>query len=537
MPKIIDCTLRDGGYYNSWDFDPATVQRYLNALAISGVDIVEIGFRMQPKNTFYGAFAYSTDDFLRTLNIPDSLELAVMINGSDFLDPGESEAAAIDSFFKESSSSPVQIVRVALRSVEVTRSRQIVQRLHELGYRLVVNLMQVDAMSDADLKTAASEIWSWGCVEVLYFADSLGNLEPTSVHRIVKTLSQAWSGALGFHSHDNKGQALANCLAATDAGVSWLDGTILGMGRGAGNVRTESLLIELNSRAFGNYNTQPLYALVLEDFGRLHKKYNWGANLFYHLAAVNGIHPTYVQELLGQDRYSLDEILTAMKYLGRIESRSYNRSTLGDAVRNRETGGGVGAWKATGWARDREVLILGSGPSTARHLTAISHFVARSKPLVLCLNVNRSVPPELVTAYVACHESRIAIESNQYASLKRPVILPMTRVPRGVLPVLDGVEVLDYGLEISAAQIEANESGCKLPSTMSAAYAIAVSISAGARRILMAGFDGYAAGDPQQDDMIRILEQFQHMNNHIPVIAVTPTTYPIPQRSIYEPGL
>lgn len=538
MPiKIIDCTLRDGGYYNNWDFEPSTVQKYLNAISRSGVDVVEIGFRFQPGNAFYGAFAYSTDDYLSGLNIPKTVKLAVMVNASELLAFPRGATHAVDSFFRAASASPVCMVRVALRAREIVQAKPIARRLKALGYQVAINLMQVDALGEQELSDAARVIGTWDAVDVLYFADSLGNLEPESTRRIVKTLLSAWSGDLGFHSHDNKGQALVNCIAAAEAGATWLDGTILGMGRGAGNVRTESLLIELAHRSLGSYDLHSLYSLVMEDFAQLHKRYSWGPNLFYHLAAVEGIHPTYVQELLSSDRYSLDEILSAIKYLSGAEARSYSSSTLGVAVRNSEIGSGEGAWRSTGWAQGRDVLIIGSGPSTARHIAAITHYIRKEQPVALCLNVNRAVQPELVTAYVACHESRILIESNQYSALDRPVILPLARVPEGVRPLLDGVEILDYGLEISTVQIELGETGCKLPSTLAVAYAIAVAISSGATRILMAGFDGYAAGDPRQEEMIEILEQYQHIGNTTPIISVTPTSYPIAQRSIYEPIL
>ena len=59
--KILDCTLRDGGYYVDWDFDESTVKKYLSAVAIAKIDIIELGFRFLPVNKFLGAFAYSTD--------------------------------------------------------------------------------------------------------------------------------------------------------------------------------------------------------------------------------------------------------------------------------------------------------------------------------------------------------------------------------------------------------------------------------------------------------------------------------------------
>lgn len=83
--KLLDCTLRDGGYYNSWDFDRSLIQEYLYAMDAMAVDYVELGFRGFSKEGFKGACAYTSDNFIRSLDIPDSLKLGVMVNAGDML--------------------------------------------------------------------------------------------------------------------------------------------------------------------------------------------------------------------------------------------------------------------------------------------------------------------------------------------------------------------------------------------------------------------------------------------------------------------
>ena len=65
--SVLDCTLRDGGYYNDWDFSKSIVDKYLSAILIAKIDIVEIGFRFMPESKYLGPFAYSNDDFINTL--------------------------------------------------------------------------------------------------------------------------------------------------------------------------------------------------------------------------------------------------------------------------------------------------------------------------------------------------------------------------------------------------------------------------------------------------------------------------------------
>ena len=83
--KILDCTLRDGGYYNNWNFSIELINRYLKVMSDIKVDYVEIGFRSKDKKEFRGACAYTTDEFLSSLKIPKSLKIAVMINGAELI--------------------------------------------------------------------------------------------------------------------------------------------------------------------------------------------------------------------------------------------------------------------------------------------------------------------------------------------------------------------------------------------------------------------------------------------------------------------
>ena len=82
---FLDCTLRDGGYYNSWDFDYELINDYLVAVNASGVDVVELGFRITDQQGFKGACAYTTDSFIRTLEFPEGITFCVMINASDII--------------------------------------------------------------------------------------------------------------------------------------------------------------------------------------------------------------------------------------------------------------------------------------------------------------------------------------------------------------------------------------------------------------------------------------------------------------------
>ena len=183
------------------------------------------------------------------------------------------------------------------------------------------------------------------------------------------------------------------------------------------------------------------------------------------------------------------------------------------------------------------MLILGSGPSTLKYIEDIEFFIVKHNPIVLCLNINESVPAEMVDAYIACHETRILIESSGYSKLKKPIILPLKRVPDFVDKALQGVNVLDYGLKIGNSSFEIYKNGCTLSIPLALFYAISVANAGGSKKILLAGIDGYESSDPRYIEMVDVLKMYIAKNSSLPLIAITPTTYPITQRSIFEPEL
>ena len=115
---FLDCTLRDGGYYNSWNFSPALIAKYLHAAELAGVDVVELGFRFIDTEGFKGASAFSTDDFLAGLDVPDALTVSVMLNAADLFRSGTLVSTLETLFPRSASDTPVDMVRIACHARE-----------------------------------------------------------------------------------------------------------------------------------------------------------------------------------------------------------------------------------------------------------------------------------------------------------------------------------------------------------------------------------------------------------------------------------
>lgn len=533
--KVIDCTFRDGGYYNDWDFEPRTVQRYLRAMDAAGVDYIEIGFRAYASEAKYmGPFAYSPEWYFKEFELPHRAKIGVMANAKDLINLGSPDSQRMKDLFRPSGMTPVKLVRIASHFSEVDAVAPFVAKLKSLGYAVGFNLMQSAGRPESELKAVGLKIASWGSVDSLYFADSLGNMTPDEVRSTVTALKTGWKGDLGIHAHDNKGLALINTLTAIECGVTWVDSTVLGMGRGAGNTRTEHLLIELESRPEyqGRFSSKEIYPLVLEDFEPLKAKYGWGSNLLYYLAANSGIHPTYIQEMMGECVGAPERLLRGVEVLQQVPSKSYSPANLQSAL-NGPSEGFSGTTSAQSHLRGRDVLLLASGKQAVAHRRGIGTFIDSHKPYTISLNFDPPIPDKFVDAFATCNTSRVVTAWDRISKLTRPVIMPKAALEKNVINPDSKHDIIDYGINVTPGGFCALDAGAEIPASLVAPYAMAFSVAGGAKTIYLAGFDGFQLDDPRQSEMVRLIELFKGVYPDTKLVSLTPTSYPVSMSSVY----
>lgn len=535
--KILDCTLRDGGYYNDWDFSESTVEEYLKAISLSNIDYVELGLRNFSKSGFLGAFAYTTEDFLNSIELPLGPIYGVMVDAKTILESELSIRDAVNSLFVTKEESKISLVRIAAHFNEVEQCGEISSELKKLGYTVGFNLMQAGGKDFEEISEKARLVNSWNTVSVLYFADSLGNMDANEVKRIVEALRIHWVGELGIHTHDNMGKGLDNTLAAYACGVHWLDATVTGMGRGAGNTKTENLLATLE-KTTGKYNSKPIYELVIRRFEDMQREYGWGTNLLYFLGAQYDIHPTYIQTLLTDNRYQKDEIVGAIDYLRKLEgTTSYNGSVLDKAISFSSSSKSVsGSYELTKKFNGQNVLLLANGPSLTRYSKAVCRFIAQRDLTVISINLVENIERNLIDIYAFSHNAKYLSDKNNYVNLDKPAILPMHRFDETELESLNVESVFDYGVELSESEFEACGSHCKIPYDITVAYVLAALLESTPNAIYLAGFDGYKLNDHRQLEMLEILEHYK-LKSKCPLVSITPTSYPIDKVSVYAPNI
>ena len=242
--NILDCTLRDGGYYNNWFFEKELVNEYLQVMSMIKVDYVEIGFRFLDKVKTKGPFAYSEESFLRSLKIPKNLKIGIMINASDFVGHKNIVELTKNNFIPKKNS-VVSLVRLACHHFEVKDILPLVNWLKKSGYKVAINIMQIPELSFLEIRNTVKIIKKTKA-DILYFADSMGSLDALKTKKIIHQIKSLWNKSTGIHTHDNMGKALENSIVAINNSVNWIDCTVTGMGRGPGNTKTEYLILELS---------------------------------------------------------------------------------------------------------------------------------------------------------------------------------------------------------------------------------------------------------------------------------------------------
>lgn len=530
--KLIDCTLRDGGYYNDWDFSQELIEAYLRAMDAISADYVELGFRSFDAKGFKGGCAYTTDSFIHQLNVPAGLKLGVMVNGSEIVKHKDGPIGALGQLFAPASQSPVTLVRIACHLHEFEAALPGCAWLKEQGYLVGINLMQIADRSEEEIEQIA-DLASGYDLDALYFADSMGSMTPDDTSKIIEILRRKWSGPIGIHTHDNMGNALANSMRAIRDGATWIDGTVTGMGRGPGNVKTEYLAIELEPHRNAKVNITPLLTVIRKYFHPMQQHYGWGTNTFYFLAGKYGIHPTYVQEMLNDSRYSEEDIIAVIEHLRAVGGKKFSTGTL-EQGRQFYSGEPRGSWEPSSMMAGKDILLLGTGPGVAQHRATLEEYIRKANPVVIALNTQSGIDADLINLRAACHPVRLLADCEEHVALPQPLITPASMLPESVREALDNKKLLDFGLAVKPDTFQFSPSHAILPTSLVIAYTLALASSGKASRVLLAGFDGYPAGDPRNKEMATLLANYLSSEGSVPLLSVTPTRYLIDKTSIYQ---
>jgi len=520
--KILDCTLRDGGYYNNWDFSKKLAQDYINAVYDSGIRYIELGFRALKKTPIKGANWYTSESYINSLKIPKELNIGVMVNVFEITSNSLGIDKTINLLFKKSKDSRVNFVRLASHIGEIDSAFKIVKILKSKGYLVALNVMQISEQPKKKIIATGKKAQKYK-PDILYFADSLGSMNEKKILDVLDSIKVHWTGEIGIHAHDNLGKALSNSLYALNKNVTWIDSTISGMGRGPGNVKTEELLLEINSIKNKNFKILPIIKILKNYFNEMKKFFQWGTNPFYYLAGKYGIHPTYIQEMLTQKLDDRD-ILNIINQLKEKNGSRYDvnliRSEFQKPIKLSK-----GTWSPINKLKNKELLLISSGDNLKKYKKDIEDYIKLNNPIVISLKTKTFLDKKLINFYIACNPLRIMNEVKKYKSLKKPVVFPAILLTKKIRPKINGVKILDYGIGLKDNKFKFFNNCAYLPKLYTFSYALAVATSGKSAKISLAGFDGYGHKDGRTRVVKEIFSNYLKTKGSLPINFITPTIY------------
>ena len=343
---FLDCTIRDGGYVNNWNFTMDQVRQCYIAVKCAGYEYMEIGFRDNLKiyrDHVVSKWKKCTDDIVYELNdiYSDETKLAVMVNYDN---------SEISDFAKKEDSL-ISLVRIAANRFSVLDACNYGKQIKSLGYKVSVNAMGISTYTDDEIKVLCEKIIC-NDIDYLYIADSYGSIDEiqlkTIINRIRLNFSQidsTYEYKLGYHGHNNTQRGLSNALVSIQNDIDIIDSTMFGMGRGAGNVCTELLISDLCRKYPEKFNSDkhllPCLKFVSKYLcpqqAKIEKDVPWGYNIPYLISGHLECHPNYAMKMI---EYGITDIEIIWKVTKKIVTdgkhnvfdRTYLESTLNEFI-------------------------------------------------------------------------------------------------------------------------------------------------------------------------------------------------------------
>lgn len=504
--EILDCTLRDGGYYNNWDFDKELVTKYINAMKGLNVDIIEIGYRSMPQEDYLGKYFYLPDFVLDEIARLDyKKEVAIMLNEKNV------RPQHLDKLL-QNLKPVVSIIRLAVDPENFDRAVILGKEIVKRGFDVAMNLMYMSKyQNNKEFLAKLSKANEFRSVSIV---DSYGGMLPQQVEKLVSVVKSICKTTIGFHGHNNLELAFANSIAALRAGCGIIDSTLLGMGRGAGNLKTELMLTYLASFDKTQFDFNIL-SNIIEDFTYLKEKYQWGTNLPYMVSGANSLPQKDVMSWVSLRFYSINSIIRALHYQkGDSEDNSLPIFSPPQRFKN--------------------VLIIGGGPSAVIHEEGIKKFISNFDQICI-IHASSKNAKSYEDVYCKQYYCLVGNEGHRlekvFDDLSRfhgKCILPPspremgTYIPQKIKQNTHELSSVDFTDKFKDSHT---------------ALALQTAMLLKAETIYVAGYEGYS------DELITHKEQgliqeneymFSLAKKHVNIISLFPSQYSLKTKSVYS---
>lgn len=441
--KILDCTLRDGGYINDWRFGEEAIKGICKRLAQTGIEILEVGF-----------IKGETFDPNRTV-FPDIECISSMIypkaEGVQYVAMLDMSAPIPLERITPYDGTSIDGIRVIFKKEKIDEAYRYCKRIKELGYKVFVNFVGTDLYSDKEfvegierfnelMPYAVAIVDSFGLIKrkhflrLAYLADN--NLEKDIV--------------LCYHAHNNLQQAFGNAEALIEMNLKrelCVDACVFGMGRGAGNLNLELFAGYMNENYGTQYQIEPMLEIMDEYLNEIYQKKFWGYSLPLYLSASTGCHPNYAIYYAEKGTLTVKSFNELLRSIPKEEKSKYNkeraemfyRSYQENYYDDRDT-----IKDLTDIVRDRTVLIIAPGSSVTKYEDAILKYIELRRPLVFAINCaggkikadyifssnmrryskidNKWNAKCIITSNMCCAKADYVVNFSSYASEKAEIV-------------------------------------------------------------------------------------------------------------------
>ncbi len=392
--KILDCTLRDGGYINNWEFGELNIQKLITNLIKSDIDIIECGFiTNKDTNKHQSLYNHIEDvkEYYKQNHIRKSL-LVCMINYGDY---------DIENL-PEYNKSLIDGIRVAFHKRDKADALQLCKAIKKKGYKLFMQPMVSVSYTDEEfvsLIKEANDINPYA----FYIVDSFGVMKRNDLlrffylvdHNLLKNI------LIGYHSHNNIQMAYANAQTLVDIKTKRkiiIDSSIFGMGRGAGNLNTELFLEYLNENNVANYDIIPILKVIDDIINPIYFSNYWGYSLPHYISAKYNCHPNYATYLNGKNTLTIENINDILSNINENMRNTFNQVYIEELYEQFQISSNDMLFttkKIENIFKSKSVLIIAPGSSINSERQTIKDFQERNNNNLITIAIN--FHPELIS--------------------------------------------------------------------------------------------------------------------------------------------
>ena len=282
--KVLDCTIRDGGLMNNHQFSDELVRKVYQSANEASIDYIELGYKAdesQFSRSEFGPMKFCSEKDIEKVvgGIEKKVKISVMADIGRF-DP----ASVIPC-----GESHIDMFRVASYVKDIDKAIDLVNQLNGKGYETTINIMAVSHARERELDEALEQVEKESAADVIYLVDSFGALYSEQIAYLAKKYKERMpSKELGIHAHNNQQLAFANTIESIINNINYLDGTIYGIGRAAGNCPLELLLGFLKNP---KYDIRPIIKIIGTDFLKIREEIEWGYVIPYMITGTLDVHP------------------------------------------------------------------------------------------------------------------------------------------------------------------------------------------------------------------------------------------------------